>query len=1390
MIMTKKVFNEKVKEIVEHIDYPFNKEFVHTHLHTEFSLLDGAGKVSSLAKKCKEFNTPLVITDHGNVAGTIRAFKVCEEEGIPLIRGCEVYIKKSSKDEEEDYEGSYFHLILLPYTKEGFENINYLSSLGYVQGLKMIANRAVPVIDKEWLENHSGGIVALSACMFGEISANIWLHFPYLELLSIINLKYKTQIIRVARKMIVKKKILTKKSGLTIDDLTDDDVLDMIIQKKKLDKLKKILLKAINKATNEQIIEAAKMKEGYLEDVIELIEYYADTFDFFYLEIQDHNFVEQRLTAVIQKHIVETNDIGTKLVVTNDVHYIDKDDWEVQDVLLCISTKKTMADKDRFKFTEHELYFKNVEDLLKMFPYLEENEKKEYMKNSTEVINICLNYKLAFDEKFYPEYEIPNGFKSPGEYVLYLCIEGAKDMSKYMPKDFRYRIFNIIDYENMKRVIFNNINFKLALEMVEDSKRQAQIIPMIEEGINKSAEEILSSSIKLKNMELVNEEYDKYLEAIHRVIYEFAIVVIKKIPDYFLITKQIIDFARNENILVGPGRGSAAGSVLAFLLGIVELDPIEYNLYFERFINPERNSYPDIDSDFPKRHLRHVRESASEYFGVDNCCGVNALGNIQNKRAIQDSFRVFNFPQGEYGKVSKEVANDRKIIESIMGNNQFKAMYLKEPRDGEINAFKKAVDAASGITGNIRQAGTHAAGMIIAPRKLEMFKKLPVMITKGKLNSQYDKNDVEDAGFLKMDLLGLRNLDVMQDTKSYVKKYRGIDINIRTIPLNDEKTYQLYKDGDTDFVFQVESDGMKDFLRRLGVENIEDLICVLAGYRPGPMAYLEQYVKVKNGQEKAVYRHELLKPILEVTGGISFYQEQIMDIFKSLAGYSLGRADLVRRALSKKKKEILDQERHNFIYGIQAKDECGNLVYEKDGITPVMEVKGCINNGIDEETASLIYEDMLPFANYGFNKSHAAGYAILSYRTAYLKANYFLEYATAVLRSVQGEKTKLTPYANIIKTKGIKIMFPCINKSNLNMDIYDFENKIISTGLLAINGLPEEMAKHIISEREISGEFKTYEDFIMRMSKYNIDSKTVKSLIYSGSLDIFDKNIERLLSYYEFSSNFYKRINELNEGKQRSIFQIKAFKPIQEYLRFIPDNNGYDLEERLSKLCQYNNIGIHGDVTKTFKNIRYDLSMTKWQNDDEYYNKEGVLTGVLEEEFKSSKNGKSYLNKIRTFEGEVIKLIVIKSKVDKITDDISKYKAGMVVDIGGTFKFPKVVEDADYDEESDDNSQAFINNEIISFPSSIVIRRLENSYVPLKIELDFDNMVIEKQIVSEYFGFDSFNDIITNIIGKFTEKDEGKILSIKYLGKEYTSPNKVSITLDDIQKLGCKYKIS
>lgn len=1386
MIYTKQEFEVKIKSITKNISYPHNLNYVHTHVHSECSFLDGAGKISELAKKCKELDMPLVITDHGNVAATIKAFQASKKEGIPFIRGMEAYIRKDEEDGEEDYEGNYFHLILLPYTKEGFENINILSSLAYIKGVKYVAKRAVPVISKEWLKEYGKGIVAMSACMFGEISANIWLHYPYIELLNNVNPKFAMNILNDARTIIREKKVLTKKSGLTVDDLNDEDILNIILQKKKLNEIKDMLMNEVNKYSNEEILAVAKNNPNYLNNITNIIKYYMNIFDFFYLEIQDHNFFEQRLTTLIQQHIVKTNDIGTKLVITNDVHYIEKTDWEVQDVLLCISTKKTLNDKTRFKFKEHELYFKTSDELLKMFPYLTNEEKREYMKNSTEIVKICLNYQIALDEMFYPKFEIPSDFKTSSQYLIFLCIEGARLISKHMPKDFRYRIFNIIEYKNMRDIMIKNIDFKTAFKLVKDEKKQSQIIPKIQQGIENSAEEILKSSLRVKNISENRVDFNKYKEAIERVIYELSIIFIKEISDYFLITKQIIDFARNDGILTGPGRGSAAGSTVAYLLGITELDPLDYNLYFERFINPERNSYPDIDSDFPQRYLKKIRESTYEYFGIENCCGVNAFGNIKRKRAVQDSFRVFDFEANEINKISKEISNEIPIIDSIMRNSNYKKRYMEEDTEENPNIFKKAVDMAEKITGNIRQAGTHAAGMIITPKSLNMFKHLPVMITGGNLNSQYDKNDIEYAGFLKIDLLGIRNLDIIQDALEYIKKYRNKDINIAAIPLNDEKTFQLYRDADTSFVFQVESKGMQEFLRRIQPRNIEDIITIVAGYRPGPMPYLESYVKVRNGEEEAVYRHELMKPILEVTCGISFYQEQIMEIFKSLAGYSLGRADLVRRALGKKKKEILDEERHNFIYGIQAKDDEQNLLFEADGKTPIMEVKGCINNGISEEVANQIYNDILPFADYGFNKSHAAGYAILSYRTAYLKANYFLEYATAVLKSVQENKNKLSEYANIIKSKGVKILFPNINTSNVNMDIYDFENKIIITGLMTIKGLSEQVAQNIVLERETNGKFENYENFIKRMFAYGIDKKSINALIDAGTFDDFDKDFNRLLNYYEYLNQSLRKIEEVKKSNHNTIFDLKIFEKPIDYLKYIPDSTGYSLVNRFAKLCEANNIGIHNDIITSYKNINFNLITKRYQKDDDYIVKEGIVTGILEDEFTISKKGKAYLTTFRTFNGDIYKIIVSRFKVDDVTNDITQYKKGNVVDITGTFKFPKINEEESNSDEYDDIRKF---DDIICFPRDIKVKALEQSFICPKVVINLDELVFERKMIENYFGESDVQNIMTKLFAKKSPDNLGKEIILRKNGNTYKILKGIDVSLADIHKLGYEWKL-
>lgn len=419
--------------------------------------------------------------------------------------------------------------------------------------------------------------------------------------------------------------------------------------------------------------------------------------------------------------------------------------------------------------------------------------------------------------------------------------------------------------------------------------------------------------------------------------------------------------------------------------------------------------------------------------------------------------------------------------------------------------------------------------------------------------------------------------------------------------------------------------------------------------------------------------------------------------------------------------------------------------------------------------------------------STSAGYAILSYRTAYLKANYFLEYATAVLRSVQEDKKKLTAYASIVKDKGVEILFPDVNKSSINMDIYDFENNVIITGLVAINGMPEEMAINIIKEREANGLFTSYENFLERMCKYNLDKKSITGLVYSGALDCFDKNYSRLLSYYEYYNAYAKKVLELQADKQRSIFDFVSFEPILNYLQYTPDNNGYDLQERLSKLCEYNNVGIHSDVIKSYKNIKFDLKPSRRQEED-FDNKEGVVSGILEDEFTVSKKGKAYLSTLRTFTGDIYKLIVAKSKVEAVTDDISVYKKGMAVDIRGSFKFPKIVEH--HDENGDDENTGFVNNDIVCFPNSIELKALDTPIVPMRVELNFDSMIVDKEVVVSYYGAANFNEVIKGLLSKEASDEDGKYISIIHGGNVYSANKKINITMDEIKKLGCEYKIA
>ena len=575
---------------------------------------------------------------------------------------------------------------------------------------------------------------------------------------------------------------------------------------------------------------------------------------------------------------------------------------------------------------------------------------------------------------------------------------------------------------------------------------------------------------------------------------EYEISVIKKMGyvDYFLIVWDFIHYAKTHGISVGPGRGSGAGSIIAYAIEITDIDPMKYDLLFERFLNPERISMPDFDVDFSDTHRQEVIDYVSRKYGNSHVSQIITFGTMAAKMVIRDVARVLDVPYSEADTLAKMIPNELHItIKKALEENK----ELKEKYDTD-ETVKKVLDIAMGLEGMPRQASTHACGIVITKEPVDTY--VPLYVRDGQISTQYIMTTLEELGLLKMDFLGLRTLTVIQDTIEMVKEDRGIDVEYDK-EMSDPKVYKLWQEGKTCGIFQFESQGMTNFMKELQPDCLEDLIAGVSLYRPGPMDQIPRYIKGKKHPGHNEYTHPRLEPILNVTYGCMVYQEQVMQIVRDLAGYSLGRADLVRRAMGKKKLDVMAKEREIFIHG--QVDENGNVV-----------VPGCVRNGIDEESANKIFDEMAEFAKYAFNKSHAACYAVVAYRTAYLKAYYPAEFMAATLNSFLGNLDKIPQYIDECKSLGITILKPEINKSNSKFTVEDGK---IRFGLGSIKNVGITPVETIVKERKENGEYKSFVDFCERISDEGVNKKCIESLIKAGAFDEFEQTRSTLLASFE-----------------------------------------------------------------------------------------------------------------------------------------------------------------------------------------------------------------------------------------------------------------------------------
>lgn len=743
----------------------------------------------------------------------------------------------------------------------------------------------------------------------------------------------------------------------------------------------------------------AILNEGE-EKAEELFKWWLNIFgEDYYVELQRHNMKEQEKVNAVLLKLAKKYDV--KIIASNDSHYVDQEDFNAHDILLCVNTGEFQSKpvwkgegfggKDyRFGFPNDQFYFKTQQEMAKLF-----HDLPQALDNTNEIVDKINTPQLKRDILL-PNFPLPPGFANADDYLRHLTFEGAR-------------------------------------------KRYIELTPEIEERLN----------------------------------HELNIIKTMGFAGYFLITSDLINAGKGLGVMIGPGRGSAAGSVVAYCTGITNIDPIKYNLLFERFLNPERVSMPDIDTDFDDEGRQRVIDYVVEKYGYNKVAQIITYGTMAAKMAIKDVARVMQLPLSEANAIAK-------LVPEKPGTTLKKAFAEVK----ELNDIRKGKDLraevlqlAEKLEGSVRGSGIHAAGVIIAPDDLTDY--IPVSTSKDSnlLITQFDGKVVEDAGMLKMDFLGLKTLTIIKDAIGLIEKNHGIKIDIDNIPLEDEKTFELYQKGETVGTFQFESPGMRKYLQQLKPTDIEDLIAMNALYRPGPMEFIPNFIKRKHGEEDVNYPHELLIPILSNTYGIMIYQEQIMQAAQIMAGYSLGQADILRRAMGKKKLEEMNKQREIFVKGAKEKHE------------------------IDKKKAEEVFAIMEKFAAYGFNRSHSAAYSVVAYQTAYLKAHYPAEYMASVLTHNKNNIEKVTFFMDECKRAGIKVLGPDVNESNLFFDVN--KESQIRFGMGAIKGTGEAAVEAIITERDKNGPFKNIFDFAERIDLRSVNKRTFESLAMAGGFDCF-----------------------------------------------------------------------------------------------------------------------------------------------------------------------------------------------------------------------------------------------------------------------------------------------
>ncbi|MCL2300693.1 MAG: DNA polymerase III subunit alpha [Firmicutes bacterium] len=876
--------------------------FTHLHVHTEYSLLDGACRLGRLLDRAKELGMDsLAITDHGNMYGVIDFYRMAKQRGIRPVLGCECYVAARTRfDKDKNFDAQRYHLVLLCENETGYRNLMAMVSAAWVDGFY-----TKPRIDRELLEKYHEGLICLSACLAGEIP-----------------------------------------QALLAGDY-----------------------------------EAAK----------EIAAWYGKLFGEgnYFIEIQNHHLEEQE--RILPQLIRLSKETGIGLVATNDVHYVNKEDHKVQQVLICIQTNHVIGESTGLEFETQEFYLKSEAEMAQLFP-------AEAIENTGKIAARC-HVEIEFGVTKLPHFEVPGG-ADHFEWFSRMCREGmARHYGGNPPKEYEARL-----------------HFEL--------------------------------------------------DVIHRMGY----------VDYYLIVQDYVAFARRAGIPVGPGRGSGPGSLAAYCVGITDVDPMRYRLLFERFLNPERVSMPDFDIDFCYERRGEMLDYVIGKYGADHVAQIVTFGTMAARSALRDVGRALGMPYGTVDKIAKMVPGELKmtIERALQMSAELKAEYAGD------DAVKALVDMARMVEGMPRNAGTHAAGVVITRDPVSSY--VPLARNDESVVTQFTMTALEELGLLKFDFLGLRNITVICDAAEMARA-KEPGFSMENIAHDDAKVFELFAKGDTTGIFQFEAGWVRNVLIDLKPESIEDLSTVTSLCRPGPMDFIPACIENRRHPDKTKYLTPLLEPILRDTYGVMIYQEQVMQVFRELAGYSLGRADIVRRAMSKKKHDVMEKERSVFI-------------------------EGCAKNGIAPQTANKIFDDMSSFASYAFNKSHAASYATVAYQSMYLKAYYPREFMAAQLSSFMDSSGKVAEYAAECARLGIRLLPPGVNGA---CEKFTVENDSIRFGLLAIKNLGSGFIRQIIAEREANGLFTGFYNFLKRMHDKDFNKRAAESLIKAGALDGLGANRREMM---------------------------------------------------------------------------------------------------------------------------------------------------------------------------------------------------------------------------------------------------------------------------------------